>query len=84
MPFIRIIPPGSPEAATGPLKTIYDGGKARAGEVAQIIQLMSLDPHLLGASMQMYLSMMKRPNALPGAQREMLAVVVSNINDCFY
>jgi len=84
MPFIRTILPGSPEAATGPLKAMYDAGIARAGEVAQIIQVMSLDAHVLSASMQMYLSTMKRPNALPAAKREMLAVVVSNVNACFY
>jgi len=34
--------------------------------------------------MQFYVSLMKRPNALDAARREMLATVVSNVNDCYY
>jgi len=29
-------------------------------------------------------ALMKSDNALPAKQREMLAAVVSNINDCYY
>ena len=34
--------------------------------------------------MQFYTSLMKTENALTAAQREMLAAVVSNVNDCYY
>lgn len=70
--------------ATGRLKQIYDSAIQRAGSVAKIIKLMSLDPAVVDASMRFYLTLMKSPNALEPATKEMLATVVSNANDCFY
>ena len=81
MSFIRKVPV---DEATGRLKKIYEAGIARSGSVGQIIQLMSLDDRSVASSMQFYVSLMKSPNALPAPQREMLATVVSNINDCYY
>ena len=72
------------DEAEGVLKRVYDGGRARAGSVAKIITVMSQDAKSLQASMQFYVSLMKSPNALPAPQRELLATVVSNINDCYY
>ena len=72
------------DQAEGRLKQIYDAGAVRAGEVAQIIQIMSNDPPTVAAAMQFYVSLMKPTNALSPARREMLATVVSNINDCYY
>jgi hypothetical protein len=34
--------------------------------------------------MQFYVTLMKTPNALGAARREMLAAVVSNVNECYY
>ena len=34
--------------------------------------------------MMFYLKLMKSPNGLSAARREMLAAVVSNLNDCYY
>lgn len=74
-----------PEAeARGLLKQIYAAGRARAGGVANIIKVMSLDAPSVQASMGLYLSLMKSPNALSAARREMLAAVVSNVNGCYY
>jgi len=70
--------------ATGKLKQVYDAGGARSGGVAKILQVMSRDARSLQASMQFYVSLMKSPNALDAARREMLAAVVSNVNECFY
>ena len=70
--------------ATGRLARIYDDARARSGGVAGIIRVMSLDPPSLAGSMSHYVSVMKSPNALSPARREMLATVVSNVNDCFY
>ena len=52
--------------------------------MANIIKVMSRDFRSLEGSMQFYISLMKAPNSLSGAQREMLAAVVSNANDCYY
>ena len=81
MSFIRKVPL---DEATGRLKQIYEAGIARTGSVGQIIQLMSLDDRSVALSMQFYVGLMKSPNALTPPQREMLATVVSNINDCYY
>ena len=81
MAYIRLIEEAE---ATGELKTLYDQGRARAGGVANILKVMSQDAHSMKASMGFYLGVMKRPNALSAARREMLATVVSNVNDCYY
>lgn len=81
MPFIQTV---AVEQATGRLKKIYDAANKRAGYVAGIIQLMSQDPASCEGSMNFYGSLMKAENGLQSATREMLATVVSNVNDCFY
>lgn len=70
--------------ATGGLKALYDAAKSRAGNVANIIKVMSLDETSNRSSIQFYVSLMKSPNAIDAASREMLATVVSNANGCFY
>ncbi len=81
MAYIRQI---SENDASGPLKAIYNAAGARAGKVANIIQVMGLEAGVLQGSMQFYLRLMKSPNALGAARREMLAAVVANANDCYY
>ncbi|MBL1217792.1 MAG: hypothetical protein D8M59_09885 [Planctomycetes bacterium] len=81
MAFVRQV---SDSEATGRLKAIYEAGKARDGGVANIIRVMSLDERMTQAAMQMYVSLMKSDNALTPARREMIAAVVSNVNDCYY
>ena len=81
MPYIQQI---EPEQAESRLKRIYDAAMKRAGYIAGIIKVMSLDPRSCEGSMAFYGSLMKAENELPAAQREMLATVVSNVNDCFY
>ncbi len=81
MSYIRQV---AEQEATGEIKRVYDGGIRRVGHVANIIKIMSLDAKVVNASMQFYVSMMKSQNALDAASREMLATVVSNVNDCYY
>lgn len=81
MSYIRTIPP---EEATGQLKEIYDAAVARAGRVFNIVKLSSLNPAVLGASVNLYEKLMLAPGTLPRATREMLAVVVGKELDCFY
>ncbi len=70
--------------ATGPLKRLYDAAHARAGYVANIIKVMSRDAPTAEASISFYVRLMKSDNALSRARKEMLATVVSQINDCYY
>lgn len=70
--------------ATGSLAKLYDSAQERAGYIAQIIQVMSRDANVAAESMRFYMRLMKSPNALDAARRELLAAVVSNVNDCYY
>jgi len=81
MAWIRTIPPAE---AQGALAREYDAGMARAGKVYQILQVQSLAAPTLAASMQLYLAAMRGRSELSRLEREMLAVVVSRLNDCFY
>ena len=81
MAYIQLI---ARDAATGGIERLYSAAEARAGRVANIIRVMSLDAASANASMGIYVSLMKSNNSLSAARREMLATVVSNVNDCFY
>lgn len=81
MPWIRIT---GIEAATGHLKKIYDSTIQQAGRVWNIVSLMSPNPTVLEASMGLYGATMHHPSPLSRAEREMVAVVVSQVNDCHY
>jgi alkylhydroperoxidase family enzyme len=72
------------EEATGELRDEYDAAVGRAGKVFNIVKAMSLNPAVLGASMGLYRAVMFGPSELARAERELLAVVVSCVNDCDY
>lgn len=81
MSYIELV---AEEEAEGELARIYEQARERAGGVANILKVMSRDAKSLRGSMAMYLNLMKTENALSAARRELLATVVSNINDCYY
>ena len=82
MAWIRTV---RPDQATGSLKRQYDAAIKRAGKVYQIIEIQSLRPNLLRASTQLYIELMHSPEGkLRRDQREMIAVTVSQVNDCHY
>ncbi len=81
MAFIETIPP---DRADGELARSYAAAVQRAGRVYKIVQLQSLNPAALGASMQLYRTLMHGPSPLSRVEREAMAVVVSRANDCFY
>jgi uncharacterized peroxidase-related enzyme len=82
MAWIAAVPP---EEATGTLKRLYAEAVKRAGRVFQIIRLQSPRPHVLRASVQLYVQIMHSPESgLSRAEREMIAVTVSAANRCFY
>ena len=81
MAWIKTIPIAE---ATGVLKRYYDDAIRRAGKVWNIIVSMSIKPDVLRTSIQFYTVLMHGPSGLTRAQREMIAVVVSRINDCYY
>ena len=81
MAYIRLV---EESEATGALKREYDLAIRRAGRVWNIVKTMSPNPAVLKTSMDMYLKVMFAPSPLTRAQREMVAVVVSATNDCYY
>lgn len=81
MPWIRQVPP---DEATGLLKAEYEKALRRAGRLWHIVQIMSVNPRALKASMEFYLAVMYGPSPLTRVQRELVATVVSAELDCFY
>ena len=81
MPYIEQVPP---ERATGLLKRLFDEALERAGRVWHIVHIMSQNPRVMATSMKFYGALMFGPSPLARWQREMLAVVTSKANDCFY
>ena len=81
MPHIRLI---EPDEADGPLKDEYDAAIERAGKVFNIVKAMSLRPEVLKQSMDMYRAIMFGPSGLTRAERELLATVTSQVNECHY
>jgi uncharacterized peroxidase-related enzyme len=81
MACIKII---HPEEATGKLKEEYEAALRRAGYIANILRVQSLNPESLHHSTEIYKSVMFGPSGVSRAEREMLATVVSQVNHCFY
>ena len=75
----------SDDDAQGLLAKQFAAARGRAGRVAGIVRLMSLDPSILDASMRMYAATTTSPRSvLPRWFRELIAMEVSAANDCFY
>ena len=72
------------EKAEGTVREEYDKGISRAGRVFNILKIMSRSPQSLKESMRLYLAIMHGKSELSRAQREMIAIVVSKANECFY
>ncbi len=81
MAWIHTVDPGDAE---GRLRKSYDAAIRRAGRVFGIVRSMSVAPAVMDASMAFYQRVMYASEGLARYQREMLAVVVSNANDCHY
>ena len=72
------------DESSGLLRQIFDQALGRAGRIWKIVQVMSLRPQTLQASMQLYTETMQAPSNLTPVQREMLATVVSAELRCPY
>ena len=70
--------------ATGPIAALFQAARERAGRVWNIVRVMGLRPRQLDASMALYREVMFGESGLTRAEREMVAVVVSATNGCFY
>lgn len=73
------------DEAEGRLASVYDAAMQRAGRIYGIVRLMSPQPEILQASMGLYAATTThRKSPLPRWFRELIAVRVSRLNDCFY
>jgi alkylhydroperoxidase family enzyme len=81
MPWIKQIDISD---ATSLLKAEFDKAIQRAGRVWHIVHIMSLNPRAMRDSIAFYITAMMGESPLSRAQREMLAVVVSFENHCYY
>ncbi len=75
-----------PENATGPIKQIYDEVLEKRGKISNILKSQSLNPEALKSHLDLYISIMfpKIRTKLKREHRELLAVVVSSLNNCEY
>lgn len=81
MAWIRVV---AEHEARGSLKLQYEKALRRAGKVFNILKVQSLNHVTLDASMQLYLATMRGNSSLSRVDRELLATVVSQVNECFY
>jgi uncharacterized peroxidase-related enzyme len=79
--WIKVVPPAE---ASGELLDVYNRVRDPAGNVANILQVHSLNPTALLAHFDLYRTLMFSRSELSRAQREMIAVVVSKTNRCHY
>lgn len=82
MAWIEII---DEDQAESELKDLYHPVvDAETGRVDEILRIHSLDPAGLAAHIALYESTMRSTQTLRKVEREMIALVVSEINDCHY
>ncbi|MDQ3548123.1 MAG: carboxymuconolactone decarboxylase family protein [Chloroflexota bacterium] len=71
--------------SSGPLAESYDRLRdPETGQVDNILRIHSLHPETLDAHVLLYKSLMHGKSRLARAEREMIAVVVSSLNQCHY
>lgn len=81
MPHIHEVPP---EQALGVTKEEYEAAMRRAGRIWHIVSIMSPNGPVMRDSMRFYGTLMFGESPLSRSQREMIAVVTSQVNDCDY
>lgn len=81
MSYIEQIPP---DKATGQTKREYQAALRRAGRIWNIVAIQSQNGPVMRDSMRLYGSAMFGDSPLSRVQREMIAVVTSQANDCHY
>lgn len=71
-------------AADGPIAELYAELRRQRGKVSNILKVHSLRPQALQHHLDLYMGLMFGPGGLSRRQRELLAVAVSQANDCAY
>jgi uncharacterized peroxidase-related enzyme len=66
------------------LAEIYGEVRGSRGRVSNVMKVHSLDPKAMRLHLQLYLHLMYGKSSITRTQREMIAVLVSQINGCQY
>jgi alkylhydroperoxidase family enzyme len=72
------------DESTGVARREYDAAVRRAGRIWNIVSIQSQLTEVMRDSMRLYQTVMYGESPLSRAQREMMAVVTSQVNDCHY
>ncbi len=72
------------DESNGELKARYEDVSRRRGQVSNVMKAHSLDPEAMRLHLDLYVHLMFGKSALSRAQREMIAVAVSQANRCAY
>lgn len=72
------------EESEGELKEIYNSLISSRGKLADVHKVQSLNPASIVSHMKLYMDIMFGQSPLKCYQREMMAVVVSAVNQCEY
>lgn len=71
--------------AEGKLKDLYKKmANPTTQKVANVLKIHSLKPNILEAHFNLYREIMFKKSNISRKQREMIAVMVSNVNECHY
>jgi hypothetical protein len=70
--------------AQGLLSWVYWVARWRQGRIPNIVKVSSLNPRVLVALGPLYRTLMEGSSPLTRAQRKMVAIVASKVNNCFY
>jgi len=81
MPHVHVL---EYDETSGVARREYDAARRRAGRIWNIVSIQSQLPEVMRDSMRLYSSIMFGESPLTRAQREMIAVVTSGANDCYY
>ncbi|MFO7677379.1 MAG: peroxidase-related enzyme [Thermoplasmatota archaeon] len=66
------------------LKMVYDELKKKRGKIANILKIHSLLPETMKDHMQLYTHIMFNKSTISREDKELIAVVVSKLNNCSY
>lgn len=81
---ISALPIADPEALEGDLRELFALCTEKLGIVPNVLRAYSLRPQKLRNFVAMYNELMLAPSGLSKLEREMVAVVVSSANRCYY
>ncbi len=81
MAWIEVTPENE---ASGRLRELYEKYGDESGSVDNILKIHSLNVRSMETHMDLYAHLMRGPSGLTRAQREMIGVVASALNQCHY